>query len=107
MNRHDELMALRSDLVAGLELVDQLTARLRAGLELVGDILQRPELLQGEEDRATKCGDPNCRGFRGLDARTGQPVPCYECRPHLAKPAVVKDSDPKGWNSAGRQHPVR
>jgi hypothetical protein len=109
VNREDELRALRSDLATGLDALDALSSKLRAGLEMLDDVLARPHAVYQQQNSTPKCGNPQCNGWVGSHPETGIPIPCIECRPHLAKPAAVNDSDPAGWKRRPHEetHPAR
>lgn len=107
MNRDDELRALRSDLAAGLDALDALSSKLRAGLETLDDVLARPHAVYQQQNKAPTCGNPECTGWVGLHPETRMPIPCIECRPHLAKPAAVNDSDPAGWKRRSQEETHR
>lgn len=37
------------------------------------------------------CGDPDCKGWRGVTDKEHLPIPCYPCRPELRK--TIHDND--------------
>ncbi|QII04352.1 hypothetical protein BH93_02330 [Rhodococcoides fascians A25f] len=50
-----------------------------------------------EEEPPLDDHHPGCRkGWLGEDP-DGNPIPCIQCRPHLAEPAKVNDCDPNRY----------